>query len=129
MNKKKLNKKNIFKTSLDKNGNIVLHYLNKKNEIKKKTHKFTKLAPLKKPYYNSDLNNISDYYEKYSNFENYEQSQGGMQLNNDYKYNTIKKNNWSSSDYDYEKLFREPDYKINLDKIESLDFNEISFKC
>ena len=63
MNKKKNTKKNIFKTSLDKNGNIVLHYLNKKNEIKKKTHRFTKLAPLKEPYYNSELNNSSDYYE------------------------------------------------------------------
>ena len=123
---KKINKEKIFKTKLDKNGNIVLHYLNKKNEIKKKTYKFTKLAPLKEPYYNSDLNNVDDYYEKYASFDS-SKNCGGMQLNNDFNYNTIKKENWSTSNYNYNKLFNEPDYKINLDKIESLDIDEI--KC
>jgi len=128
MNKKKNNKKNIFKTSLDKNGNIVLYYLNKKNEIKKKTHKFTKLAPLKEPYYSSNLNNLDDYYEKYANFNHNKNFGGNLELNNNYNYNTIKKNNWSTSNYNYEKLFKEPDYKINLDKIEPLEYNEFCFK-
>ena len=42
-----INNNKIIKTSLDKNGNIVLHYLNNKNEIKKTKHNFSKLAPLK----------------------------------------------------------------------------------
>lgn len=123
-----LNKEKIFKTSLDKKGNIILHYLNNKNEIKKKIYKFTKLAPLKKPYYESKLNNLNDYYEKYSKFDENNTFGGNYKINNDNNYNTIKKENWSTSNYDYEELFNNPDYKINLDKIEPLEINEICFK-
>jgi len=127
MNKIK-EKDKIFKTSLDKKGNIVLHYLGVNNEIKKKIYRFTKLAPLKKPYYKSELNNLNDYYEKYSNFDENEILGGNNVINNDNNYSTIKKHNWSTSNYDYEELFNNPDYKINLDKIEPLEINEICFK-
>jgi hypothetical protein len=122
-----MNKK-IFKTSLDKKGNIVLYYLNNKNEIKKKVHNFSKQLPLKYPYYSSELNNFDDYYEKYYKFNENETIGGNMELNNNYNFETIKKENWSKSNYDYEKLFKEPEYNINLDKIDTLDYNEICFK-
>ncbi len=116
-----INNNKIIKTSLDKNGDIVLHYLNNKNEIKKTTNRFTKLAPLKKPYYNDNLNNIETYYNNFSEFK------GGNKKNDYNDYNNYM-NNWSNSDYNYEEIYNDPDYKINLDKIENLDYNEMCFK-
>jgi len=120
--------KKVFKTSLDKKGNIVLHYLNNKNEIKKKIHNFSKQLPLKYPHYNSELNNFDDYYEKYYKFDKNQKYEINMDLNNDYNFETIKKENWSKSNYDYEKLFKDPEYNINLDKIQPLEYNEVCFK-